>query len=99
MYKRTFTHIEYLINCLYKIIQTEVTKNKTYNIGGETYTLYDVAKKISYKFNSIITFQEWPEFDIKIESGSTIFDSQKLEKDINYINYFNINDWIMNVKL
>ena len=49
--KRTFTEISGLCRVLLSGMQSEKTLNGIFNIGGETFSLYEAAKIVSEKFN------------------------------------------------
>ncbi len=77
--KRTFTHINDLCSDLYYLGTTRLCDNQIYNIGGETLSLRELANLIINKFGGTVVCIEWPEQAQKIESGSTVFDSSKLD--------------------
>jgi UDP-glucose 4-epimerase len=59
--------------------QTGSTLNDVYNIGGETLSLFEAANIVAEKFNVKVELTDWPQIDLKLESGDTIFDSDKLD--------------------
>jgi UDP-glucose 4-epimerase len=78
--KRTFTHMEDLC---YQVINGAFNRNsdgEVYNVGGETYSLRDAATVIASKYGVKVTSVDWPERDLKIESGDTYFDDCKIQK-------------------
>ncbi|TKC00457.1 NAD-dependent epimerase/dehydratase family protein [Pedobacter cryophilus] len=97
--KRTFTHIDDLTNLIIKGGLSKKTDNQTFNIASNNHlTLLEVAQPIATKYNVKIELKEFPEQDLIIESGDTIFDGRKL-KDILFYEYkHNFNDWIKNLK-
>jgi UDP-glucose 4-epimerase len=76
--KRTFTYIRDIYTQIYKCIIHTESINNTYNIGGETFTLKDIAEKIAQRYNVKIKSIDWKEDDLKIESGDTFFDDTKI---------------------
>ncbi|MBL0302412.1 MAG: NAD(P)-dependent oxidoreductase [Cytophagaceae bacterium] len=94
--KRTFTHVEDICNQIISSLNNEKSINQIYNIKGETFSLYEVATMIAEKYGSSVSFTDWPENDLKIESGHTVFDGSKIEKDfgITLINSF--KNWLAN---
>ena len=69
--------------------QTELAKKLSeegYIIDG-TYSLVDAARKIANHFDATIESIPYPKKDLIIESGSTFFNSTKLEALTNYSNY------------
>lgn len=97
--RRTLTHIEDLCNTLIKGAFCEKCRNDVYNIGGEEYSLKEMAEMIAKRFCVGINYVEWPALAYKIESGDTVFDDNKLKKIIgNTINH-NFKDWVENITL
>lgn len=91
--RRTLTYMGDLCRNLYEIALTDQCKNDIYNIGGEDYSLYEMAELIAKAYGVGITLQEWPEIAWKIESGDTVFDASKLENKIDYRNRMRFEDW------
>ena len=92
--RRTLTYIEDLCLILIKGAFSEKCINDIYNIGGEDYSLKEMAELIAQKYNVSVDYIPWPETALKIESGNTVFDSTKLDNIIgNSINKRFI-DWI-----
>ncbi|HEV9035887.1 MAG TPA: hypothetical protein VGQ51_04680, partial [Puia sp.] len=77
--KRSFTHVEDICRQIFRVVQDPQSKNNTFNIAGETYSLKEVADAIGRKFSVPTVLTPWPAIDEKLESGDTIFDSAKLE--------------------
>lgn len=86
--RRTFTHVADICNIIYRLMKSDAVG--TFNIGGMNYSLKDVASKVADKYNVAIAFQEWPMAAQLIESGSTVFDSRKLEGVIGKTDYGDI---------
>lgn len=77
--KRTFTSMEDLC---FQIINGGFAKESNaniYNVGGETYSLHDAASIIAKKYGVDVKAVEWPDKDLKIESGDTYFDDSKIQ--------------------
>lgn len=92
--RRTITHMHDLCNTLVAGGFSDECINDVYNIGGEDYSLAEMALAISSKYNIGIDYVEWPQTALKIESGDTVFDDAKLRNIIgNTINHRFI-DWI-----
>lgn len=85
--KRTFTSIEDICRQIECSASTEDSINQIYNIGGTTYSLVEAARKIANYFGASIESIPYPEKDFKIESGSTFFNSTKLEALTKYTYY------------
>lgn len=80
--RRTLTYIGDLANTLIEGAFADGCMNDVYNIGGEDYSLKEMAEVISEKYNVGIQYIPWPEIAEKIESGNTVFNDDKLQKVI-----------------
>lgn len=78
--RRTFTHVEDLCDQILKTCTHEMSLNQIYNTLGEDISLVQVAAAIANKFGAALEFAPFPEKDLLIETGHTVFDSTKLEK-------------------
>tara|TARA_R110002050_G_scaffold237905_1_gene374007 strand:+ start:18505 stop:19395 length:891 start_codon:yes stop_codon:yes gene_type:complete len=76
--KRTFTHVEDICLQIYNAVLIPQTKNRIFNIAGETFSLAQIANQIAAKYNTQVEYVEWPELDKKLESGDTIFDGKQI---------------------
>lgn len=91
--RRTFTFIGDICNQILEVFDVEESNAQIYNIGGETYSLKEVATMIASKYNVAVEHAEWPVTAQAIESGDTVFDSKKIEK-ICGNKYFSLPNWI-----
>ena len=64
------------------------------NIRGETMELRQVAELIAKKFETKISYSDWPELARRIESGDTVFDDTALRQLIPCEYHHNLADWI-----
>jgi len=95
--KRTFSHVRDICKNIWDASNSEKALNNIYNIGGEALSLFEAADIIAEKFNVKVDLTEWPEVDLKLESGDTIFDSGKLDK-ITGGNYdYNFYEWVQSL--
>lgn len=92
--RRTFTHMEDVCECFYRAGIEQNVINDIYNIGGEDFSLKDVATKLTSVKGGSIVYNPWPEIDLRIESGDTVFDGSKLEKLIGKNEYRKLEDEI-----
>lgn len=92
--RRTLIHMEDLCNALFTAGASEKCINDVYNIGGEDYSLADMAKMIAGQFGIGVDYVDWPAAALAIESGDTVFDDEKLKNcvAIEYKHLF--ADWI-----
>lgn len=84
---RTFTHMEDLCFQLIEGSFRAESVAETYNVGGETLSLRQVATLIAESYGNTVKDVEWPEKDWKIESGHTFFDDSKIQKLLGPIKY------------
>lgn len=97
--KRTFTHIGDIMEVILKSIGLKSTLNNVYNIGSnDALSLLEVANLVAYKYKVEVEFVDWPEEALKIESGDTIFDDAKLQKEIRYKYLHSLKEWIESIK-
>ena len=95
--KRTLTHMNDLCDIMWKGAQSPMCHNDIYNIGGkDAFSLAEIAEKISEVYGAEVKNVPWPEFDKKLESGSTVFDSSKLDKLLGYEYRCGFEEWIRN---
>lgn len=92
--RRTLTHIEDLCSILIDGALSNSCCNDIYNIGGENYSLAEMAKKIARLYSVNVVNAEWPENALKIESGDTVFNSQKLDNILNYKYKNTFEQWV-----
>ena len=92
--RRTLTYMEDLCQAMIKGVISEKCVNNVFNIGGEDYSLMEMAELIAEKYNVGVDRVSWPEIAWKIESGDTVFDASKLEKTIGEHAPHKFIDWI-----
>lgn len=78
--RRTITHIYDVCANMIEGAFSDLCVNDIYNIGGEDYSLNEMAKLIASKYGVKVEHVNYPAEAEKIESGSTVFDASKLEK-------------------
>lgn len=91
--RRTLTYMGDLCHALIKGALSEKCINDVYNIGGENYSLKEMAELIAAKYNVGIDFIEWPEVALKIESGDTILDDEKMQNICPVTRRMSFSDW------
>ena len=77
--RRTLTYIGDLCRILIEGSMRNICCNDVYNVGGEDYSLFEMALLIANQYKTGIDYVEYPETAMKIESGDTVFDSGKLD--------------------
>ncbi len=96
--RRTITHIEDLCNILIEGALCEKCKNDVYNIGGEDYSLKEMAELIADKYDVEIDYVEYPSVAAKIESGDTVFCDDKIRKICKIKFKNNFKQWCEQIK-
>lgn len=99
MIKRTFTHIDDLCRIIMLTTEHASSVNQTYNIPGEDLSLHQCASLIATKYNSIVESVPWPELDVRIESGTTVFDCSKLTKVNNLKIKYQFSKWVNSISI
>lgn len=98
--KRTFTHVSDIVGSILATENLEIANRNTYNIGSkDAMSLKEVAQIIADKYGVSIKYIEWPEEALRIESGDTIFNDDKLITDTNYNYQFNLKSWVESIKI
>ena len=92
--RRTFTHIESVCEQIINSLCNNKIINEIFNIGGETYSLKEVALLVAKKFDVNIEYCEWPKDSELIETGDTVFDSSKLMNVIKQDNNYKLKDYL-----
>ena len=72
--RRTFTHVADICEAINRVIMSDRLQG-IFNIGGVTYSLADAAGKIAAAKGAKLSYVPWPENALRVESGSTFFDS------------------------
>lgn len=92
--KRTFTHVADICSQIYKLTELKTTQNKVFNLSGESFSLLHLAELISSKFQVPVKHLPWPDEDLLLESGDTIFDSSKIEGTIKQTLNYSFTSWV-----
>lgn len=95
--RRTITYMGDLCRTMMEGALSDGCVNDVFNIGGEDYSLYEMAKLIAKKYDVGVDFVPWPKSALKIESGDTVFDSEKLDSIIGSFIKVRFADWINQV--
>ncbi|WP_195515307.1 NAD-dependent epimerase/dehydratase family protein [Paraclostridium bifermentans] len=91
--RRTLIYIGDLCNILVEGALSDKCINDVYNIGGEDYSLKEMAIAIADKYKVGIDYKPWPSISKLIESGNTVFEDKKL-KDILKYKITEFKSWI-----
>lgn len=93
--KRSFTHIIDICNLIINTCIKPEAANKIFNIGGETYSLYEVACLIAKRNGVQVNFIPWPQVALKLESGHTYFDDSSILKLLPKYKYKSLKDELL----
>lgn len=91
--KRTFTFVGDICNQIIQVSENVNSNGEVYNIGGETYSLLEVATLVGNRFNVDVEHVEWPPLALAQESGDTVFNSCKIEEIYEH-KYSSLTSWI-----
>jgi UDP-glucose 4-epimerase len=80
--KRTFTNIDDVCSVFFRLSRGSFLSG-IYNCGGQDLSLKEVAYYLTKDY-TLIKYEEWPKEALRAESGSTIFDSKKLDDLLNF---------------
>lgn len=92
--KRTLTYIGDLCRTILAGALSDKCTNDVYNIGGESYSLRDMAHEVAHRYGVDVEYTPWPDKALKIESGSTVFDSSKLDDILGNLRGMTFKKWI-----
>ena len=92
--KRTFTHVADICRAILDTAFSDKTNDQIFNIGGETFSLNQVALMIAQKYGVQVAYKDWSTLDLAIESGDTIFDSTKLDALLQNPRRYHFQDWL-----
>ncbi len=92
--RRTLINMKDLCNIFYLAGLSENCINDVFNVGGEDYSLKEMAELLAKKYKVKISFIDWPEIAKKIESGSTIFNDEKLKNKLGNVIKYSFSEWV-----
>ena len=91
----SFIHIDDLIDILIKGSFIDSTKNKIFNIGGgNDLSMKDVISAVARKYGVNVKHVPWPKISLFAEHGDILFNSNKLDKLINYKYKNDFFEWL-----
>lgn len=97
--RRTFTHVDDICRAFVLGSAHEDFANEVFNIPGEDLSLLQAARLIATQLQARIELATWPEFDQRIESGSTVFDGTKLLARLPSARLRTMGDWVRTIPL
>lgn len=97
--RRTLTHISDVCSTIIDAAVSDKCVNDVYNIGGENYSLIEMAQLIANNFGVSVDHIDWPKLAYEMETGSTVFNSDKLDNLIGKHDKIKFADWTVNNQL
>lgn len=95
--RRTFTHVDDICRAIVLGAAREDFANQVFNLPGEDLSLLQAAQWIATRLAARIELSPWPEFDQRIESGSTVFDGSRLEARLPGLVQQSFDRWVMSI--
>jgi len=92
--RRTFTHVEDLCHQILLTCLADASRNQIFNTLGEDISMRCVAKAIADKTCAKLEFTPFPEKDLLIESGHTVFDSSRLQQQFALSLKHTMSEWV-----
>lgn len=92
--RRTLTYMDDLCVSMIEAALSEDCANDVFNVGGEDYSLKEMAELIAQKYSVNVDYVPWPDVAEKIESGDTVFDSSKLDALIGPYTKSKFTEWV-----
>jgi UDP-glucose 4-epimerase len=78
--RRTATHVDDLVDLLIRGAFDASCANEVVNVPGESLSLQQIATGIATRFGVPVVNLPWPNMDLRIESGDTVFSGRKAER-------------------
>jgi UDP-glucose 4-epimerase len=95
--RRTFTHVEDICEQIIKSCLNGKSANQVYNTIGEEYSLKEIALLIAKKYNAKLILSQWPDKDFRIESGHTVFNSDKIKNEFKLELKHSFENWLARI--
>lgn len=92
--KRTLTHVLSICQQIADSMVMPESDNHIYNTAGETFSLKEIAEKIAGVYDTLVTFIPWNESDWRIESGSTVFEGERIMQLIQVDTSWTFDRWL-----
>ena len=88
--RRTFTHVRDICEAVGRLLMDDATG--IFNVGGVDRSLAEAARFVASRFDAKVDFVPWPKEALALESGSTVFDSSKLDSLMGQHRYLILED-------
>jgi UDP-glucose 4-epimerase len=97
--RRTFSHVADLCAMTIEAAQTPACENEVFNLPGDDLSLHEAAALIAERAGATIAFREWPELDLRVESGSTVFDASRWLAVTKHMAQHSLARWASSIQL
>ena len=93
--RRTFSHVEDICEQILSACTLADTDNATLNVaGGDDLSIREAAELVAAHYGVGLRSTDWPELDLRCESGDTIFDSTAIESLTGYACRHHLAGWV-----
>lgn len=79
--RKTYTQMVDICEAFKRLIDAEIIRHESYNLGGQDLTINEVVKIIAQESNSDIIHIPWPELYKASDGGTVVFDSSRFDKE------------------
>ena len=95
--RRTFTHVDDICRSILLGSARKDFENDIFNVPGDDLSLLEAAELIASRLGASVEMVAWPEFDFRIESGSTVFDAAKLSVRLPTFRHRAMCEWVSSI--
>jgi UDP-glucose 4-epimerase len=92
--RRTFTHVMDICRQVVETGSLNESSGGCFNVDGEAFSLAEVAGRIADKYSVRVQCNDWPDLDLKLESGDTIFDASKIRLLFPQTVTYSLEQWL-----
>lgn len=92
--RRTLTHAADICEHVLGVSLSPAVRSGVFNVGGEHFSVREVASAIAAKYGVSVECRPWPEQDLKLESGSTQFSDDRMQRACRYERAFSFMPWV-----
>lgn len=96
--RRTVTHVLDICQQVICAGHLAGTNGCVFNIGGEHYSVRDIAGLIARKYGVGVEYRDFPDADRRLESGTTLFDDTRLRRASGYVRQHSFEAWLEQVR-
>ena len=96
--RRTVTHMADLVAQVIGLAESEAASNDIFNIGGEPFRLRELAECIARRYGVAVIHRDWPTTDLRLESGSTVFDDTRTRQLLRGLRQKSFVEWVASLQ-